>query len=124
MPTAKPSYNFLPSEAHATVIYPIQVNLEYRSARVGKVRISGSGVAVGISNEEIVFEAEAGLPPGVAIELWIEWPAKLNSVMDLALVARGRTTRTSTGHSAVRILNYEFRTRTAQMAGAAICTSV
>jgi hypothetical protein len=66
---------------------------------------------VNISSSGILIATENALPLGVAIEVQIAWPVKLDDRVSLNLHVRGRTLRSNGSHTAVTITRYQFRTR-------------
>lgn len=93
----------------ATFEYPIQLELEYRVADPSFSAI-GIGRTVSLSSRYIRFEAERLLPPGLDIEVRIQWPAILNNTVGLTLRVKGQTI--DAGHtSVIAVSRYEFYSR-------------
>ncbi len=93
--------------------YPIDLSMQYDMGRrdgQGLPRI-GSGQVVNISSGGILISSDRAMPAGLRIRLRIEWPARLNDAVPLALHIEGRTVRSNGNLTAVRILRSEFRTR-------------
>jgi hypothetical protein len=91
--------------------YPLQAEVEYKLIRQRKVLESGNGATVNVSSSGVLFEAGRPLAPGLQIELSIAWPALLDDLHPLKLLVSGRTVRSHSGYTAVRILGYDFHIR-------------
>jgi hypothetical protein len=121
---SQPSYRRLMSATAAKTLrlgverrsnrrYPIDLSMQYdlgpqegpEGARMG------SGQVVNISSGGVLVSSDCPITPGVRIRLRLEWPARLNDSVPLALHIEGRTVRSSGPLTAVRILKSEFRTR-------------
>ncbi|HEY1338472.1 MAG TPA: hypothetical protein VGF59_13235 [Bryobacteraceae bacterium] len=89
--------------------YPIQADLRYKVLRRGRVLESGEGCTVDLSSGGVLFHADRALPPGVAIELEVNWPAAASAPLAITLSIAGRTVRWSRNCTAVRIRRYAFR---------------
>ncbi|MGA3040587.1 MAG: PilZ domain-containing protein [Bryobacteraceae bacterium] len=86
------------------VLYKI---LDHRAA----VPESGAGKTVDISSAGVLFETGQRLRSGKRVELSVNWPAQLESGCPLKFVAVGRVVRAEETRAAMRIEQYEFRTR-------------
>jgi hypothetical protein len=64
----------------------------------------------------ILFTTEEKLPLGRAVELSVDWPARLDGTCPLQFVATGRVVRSEERQAAVRIDRYEFKTRSTSLA--------
>jgi DNA-binding NarL/FixJ family response regulator len=80
-----------------------------------------SGVAtsetLNISSKGLLFATEEALQPGQLLQVSVDWPARLENLVPLKLVAEGRIVRNLNGQAAMRIDKYEFRTRRAKSTG-------
>jgi hypothetical protein len=90
--------------------YQIEVELEYRLVRRGKVVSTGRGHTVNVSTGGLLFESEHALPAGMEIELAIAWPARIDNVAALKLWVTGRTVRAQGNLTAAKIIHHHFRT--------------
>jgi len=72
---------------------------------------SGTGKTLDISSDGVLFETDQRLPSGKRVELSVNWPAALEGGCPLKLVAHGRVVRAEERKAAMRIEQYEFRTR-------------
>jgi len=86
------------------VLYKI---LDHRAA----VPESGVGRTVDISSRGVLFETVQRLRSGKRVEVSVNWPAQLDGGCPLKLVAVGRVVRAEETRAAMRIEQYEFRTR-------------
>jgi hypothetical protein len=71
---------------------------------------SGFGKTLNMSGSGVLFTTESRLAPGESIELSVSWPALLNGVKPLKLVAQGLVVRTEENRAAITIEKYEFKT--------------
>ena len=74
-------------------------------------RTLGIGKVVDISSKGVRFTTEGALNRGTRIELSMSWPARLNDTSRLKLVIYGCVVRSEKSAAAMRIEQYEFRTR-------------
>jgi hypothetical protein len=86
------------------VLYRI---LDHRAA----VPESGAGKTLDISSAGVLFETVQQLRSGKRVELSVNWPAQLEGGCPLKFVAVGRVVRAEETRAAMRIEQYEFRTR-------------
>jgi hypothetical protein len=89
---------------------PIMREVRYRVLGGKKVKQTGCGKTVNMSSRGVLFTTESTLPEGEQIELAVSWPALLNGVLPLKLVAQGRLVRTEENQAAIAIEKYEFKT--------------
>ena len=78
----------------------------------GKQRVKrlGSGKTLNMSGKGVLFTTESTLAQGELVELAVSWPALLNGVLPLKLVAHGLVVRTEDKQAAITIERYEFKT--------------
>jgi hypothetical protein len=90
---------------------PIMREVRYRVLG-GKIRIkeAGSGKTLNMSSRGVLFTTESTLVEGEIVELAVSWPALLNGVLPLKLVAQGRVVRIEAQCAAIAIEKYEFKT--------------
>jgi hypothetical protein len=92
---------------------PIEREIRY-SIKVGRKTIirSGEGKTVNMSGTGILFttQSDLHLHRGQRVELAVNWPALLNNVLPLKLVAQGRVIRIEEKQAAMAIESYEFKT--------------
>jgi hypothetical protein len=89
--------------------YAIVAELQYRVMQRSRVMEEGSGHTVDISSDGVLFEALVALPPGLAIEVSIIWPAGGTKTKRLELHAQGYTVRAQRNCTAVHLSHYAFR---------------
>ena len=75
-----------------------------------KVKQVGSGKTLNMSGRGVLFTTESTLVEGELVELAVSWPALLNGVLPLKLVAQGRLVRIEEKRAAIVIEKYEFKT--------------
>jgi hypothetical protein len=89
--------------------YPVDAVVEYAVVLPNRKVITGVGETVNLSSGGVLFQSEVPLPSGVAIELAIAWPARLESLAGMNLYVTGTTLRTQGNCTAVSIHRCEFR---------------
>jgi hypothetical protein len=91
---------------------PIERDVRYKVLG-GKKRVkqAGSGKTLNMSSAGVLFTTESTLEEGQLVELEVSWPALLNDVLALKLVAHGRLVRTEEKRAVIAIEKYEFKTR-------------
>jgi hypothetical protein len=97
--------------------FPIRQPVQYKLIGPGAQSIGGTGTSLNFSKTGIEFTTEALLPVGGEIEFTVNWPAELNAQCALKFVGKGRVVRAATDRAAVKIYQYEFRTRCKQSDG-------
>jgi hypothetical protein len=91
---------------------PIERDVKYKVLGGKKtIKQVGMGKTLNMSSGGVLFTTESALPEGERVELAVSWPAQLNDVLPLKLVAMGRLVRTDDGSAAISIERYEFKTR-------------
>lgn len=91
--------------------FPICVDLQYWLLTEDKIVKTGFGRTVNLSSSGVLFEADEPLPPGMAINLSLVWPVRLDNRVGLKLKIVGRTVRKEYNCTAVQIFHHAFRTR-------------
>jgi hypothetical protein len=79
----------------------------------------GLGKTVNMSSGGVLFTTESPLPEGDRVELAVCWPAQLNQMLPLKLVAQGLLVRSYETQAAILIERYEFKTRGSNLYGGA-----
>lgn len=94
--------------------FPIEreVRFQVLSRKTGDE--TGTGTTINMSSSGVLFTTDKVLLPGRRLEVSISWPAQLDNVCPLKLVARGRVVRYDAGAAAIEIQQYEFRTQGAR----------
>src|SRR5258705_1316153 len=91
---------------------PIERDVRYKVLGGKKtVKQVGMGKTLNMSSGGVLFTTESALPEGERVELAVSWPAQLNDVLPLKLVAMGRLVRTDDNSAAISIERYEFKHR-------------
>lgn len=72
--------------------------------------VFGAGRTVNLSSSGVLIASQYAMTVGAKIELFIDWPYRLNKTTPLQFVARGRVVRLDNGVFAVSLQHYEFRT--------------
>jgi hypothetical protein len=92
--------------------FPIERELRYKilGAREKIIQV-GLGKSLNMSSSGVLFTTESILLEGQAVELAVSWPALLDNVLPLKLIARGRLVRADGTQAAMAIEKYEFKTR-------------
>jgi PilZ domain len=90
--------------------YDIALDLRWKLVRRRKVLESGNGRTVDLSSGGVRFDSGRLLPIGATVELSIAWPALLHNVSPMQLVITGRIIRSTNTHTAIHMVQHEFRT--------------
>jgi hypothetical protein len=92
--------------------FPIERELRYKilGARENIIQV-GLGKSLNMSSSGVLFTTESMLLEGQVVELAVSWPALLDNVLPLKLIARGRLIRADGTQAAMAIETYEFKTR-------------
>jgi hypothetical protein len=90
--------------------YEISLELRWKVVRRRQTIDIGSGRTIDLSSGGILFESNRPLPVGRNVELSINWPALLQNVTPLQLIAYGRIVRSDGYRSAMRMAQHEFKT--------------
>ena len=98
-------------ERRGTNRFPVREDVRYRVNQARAAKIIGCGTTLNIGSGGILFTTEEKLPVGRTVELSVNWPARLDGICALQLVATGRVVRSEVQRAAVRIERYEFKTR-------------
>jgi hypothetical protein len=99
------------TERRSTDRFPMERDVRFKVINRKNGEETGEGKTVNMSSNGVLFHTEQNLLPGRRLEMTISWPAKLNDVCPLKLVARGRIVRVENGRAAVELQQYEFRTQ-------------
>ena len=91
--------------------YPVKVPLEYRAVLSNGAVTFGTGTVLNMSSRGVLFHTADVLPSGLAVELWIVWPTKLDDTITLELYVVGKTIRTDGAGTVIKISKTEFRIR-------------
>jgi hypothetical protein len=99
------------ADRRSSIRWPIVREVRYKVLG-GKQRVKGfgAGKTLNISGRGVLFTTESTLVAGELIELAVSWPARLNGVLPLKLVAQGRLVRIEEKRAAITIEKYEFKT--------------
>jgi hypothetical protein len=101
-----------PDERRSCNRFPIEREVRYKILGAHKSVIQvGMGRSLNMSSSGVLFTTESILREGERVELAVSWPALLNDVLPLKLVARGRLVRSNGREAAMSIEKYEFKTR-------------
>jgi hypothetical protein len=106
-------------ERRGTSRFPLREDVRYKVVQSKAQKITGSGTTLNFGSGGILFTTEEILPVGRAVELSVNWPARLDGTCPLQFVATGRIVRAEANQAAVRIERYEFRTRSVKVAATA-----
>jgi len=107
-------------DRRATNRFPVREDVKYTVVHSKARKTSGCGKTLNFGSGGLLFTTEDRLPVGRTVELSVTWPAMLGGTCPLQFVATGRVVRAESNRAAVRIERYEFRTRRAAAAAAAI----
>ena len=89
--------------------YPIELELEYKFLKNGKVISAGAGRTGNISSGGVLFHAAEGIPQGASVELAVRWPAVLGDAPFVELCIYGQLVRSDSHGLAMRMSKYHFQ---------------
>jgi hypothetical protein len=91
---------------------PVEREVKYKifEGHNSVIRV-GLGKSLNMSSSGVLFTTESILREGAQVELAVSWPALLDNVLPLKLVACGRLVRSEGTQAAMSIVKYEFKTR-------------
>src|SRR5215469_2465301 len=89
--------------------YPIESEIEYKVSGRAKVLAAGHGLTVSMSKAKIRFKPEAPVVPGSWVEVWVDWPARLENRVGLRLHAHGEIGEPENGCAVLHIMRHDFR---------------
>jgi hypothetical protein len=109
------------TDRRGTSRFPIQEGVKYwiMLPKTSKAIAIGIGKTLNFGSGGILFTTDEKPPVGYTVELAVNWPARLGGTCPLQFVATGRVVRSDAKCAAVRIIRYEFRTRSATAAAGA-----
>ena len=99
------------NERRAADRFPIERDVRYKVLNYKSDDELGIGKTINMSSRGVLFTTDRHLALGKKLEVSISWPAQLNSVVPLKLVASGRVIRSEQGIAAMEIQHTEFRTQ-------------
>lgn len=88
---------------------PIDSPIEYEIAGRSEPWASGRASAGRVSGKCITFKPQHPIPPGLCIELRLDWPARLDDAIAIKLHATGVTAEIENGTAVVNVTKHEFR---------------
>jgi hypothetical protein len=91
--------------------FEIQQEVRYKMLSGQRIAEAGAGRIIDISSAGLSLTTETVLPPGLSVEISINWPILLNDSCPMKLVIYGCVVRSSAHAAAVMIERYEFRTQ-------------
>ena len=100
--------------------YELELEIQWNLLHRRRVLDTGTGRTRDLSSHGVLFETGRALPLGSHVEASIAWPALLQGVAHLKLMAAGRGGRSETGITAIRVVQHEFHTTGAPQRRAAI----
>jgi len=87
--------------------YPVQVEANYLLRSGRRIVDKGRVQTVTVSQTELVLDSAKQLPPGLDIELTLQWPMPTDSSGRVAVRVKGRTARQA-NRTTVQIGGYDF----------------
>ena len=105
------NFDHTQTERRAADRFPIERDVRFKVLNYKAGDETGAGKTVNMSSRGVLFTTDLHIARGKKVEVAISWPAQLNSVTPLKLVASGRVIRSEEGTVAVEIQHTEFRTQ-------------
>ena len=100
------------SERRGAARFPLSLDLRYVASGSFPVE-KGFGRTIDLSSCGLSFTADRPLPPGLRLDIFIDWPAMLEGGVQLQLAVLGEIVRNDGLLAALKIERHEFRTRRA-----------
>lgn len=102
----------LPMERRARSRFPLRLGVRYRSL-AGEPALLGAGRTLNVSSCGLLIEPEdeARVDAGSRLQLIVDWPFLLHGVTPLQLIVACRVTRSVPEEFAVKLEQYQFRTK-------------
>jgi hypothetical protein len=97
-------------DRRSRVRYPVGLDVRYRTTN-SRHDITGVGRTLNISSTGLLVTCQHEFSVGTRLEVQIDWPTLLDSMVGLKLVAVGRVVRSQTSIFAMEMSQHEFRTR-------------
>jgi hypothetical protein len=91
--------------------YPVEFDLRYKLLHGSQVTGRGLGRTREFCDGTVSFSVDRTLRPGADLELSLDWPLRIDGVCPLQLIVFGRVVRSREDSSTLKIMRYEFRTR-------------
>ena len=102
--------------------YPVKLTVRYRA--IGRSQtVNGVGQTLNMSSGGLLVSAEHDMPPGLRLEVNVEWPLLLNGTVPLQLVAHGKVVRGGGSEFAISFAQYQFRTMGRVLKGSGVFDS-
>ena len=99
-------------EWRAAIRFPLALPLRYSVLHRGMGRTeTGSGQTIDVSSAGLRFMTDRLLPPGLYVELFMDWPVLLDGRVEVQLVMSGNVVRSNGTETAVQIYRHNFTTR-------------
>jgi hypothetical protein len=89
--------------------FPVHEGVSYKLLDERR-SIVGTGETVNLGSGGVAFTTTRRLPINAPVEIYINWPARLNGTCSLKLVVTGRVIRSEEGNAVVQIERHVFRT--------------
>ena len=89
--------------------YPLALEMVFRPHGGEGETTPILGTTVNISSGGILFETHSELKKREVVHMAIRWPVRLDDRSPLQILVNGRVVRRSECHTAVEIVQYEFR---------------
>ena len=99
------------AERRANIRFPLTLEIRYAVWERGGPVDRGSGRSIELSSTGLSFTADRPLLKGQTLEVYIEWPVRLDGGVKVQLIMAGVVVRTNGTATALEILRHEFRTR-------------
>jgi hypothetical protein len=98
-------------ERRRTKRFPIERRVAIRASEPRGAQRTGTGKTLNISSAGVLLTTDLLLTRGNSVELTVDWPVALNGECGVNFLVSGDVVRACKDAVAVRILRYQFRTR-------------
>ena len=99
------------ADRRGSIRFPLRLAVTYRKLNPASSASSPLLETVNISSKGLLLEDSGALQPGQNVQVFVEWPVRLDQGIHLNLVLEGRILRRENGQAVLKIYRHEFRTR-------------
>lgn len=107
--TAVHQSSTIAAERRSCFRYRVGLELHYKLTGGAATGQEGSGKTRDFSKDGVLFVPDRPLPPGLDVQLFIDWPARINGSPALHATISGRIVRSDPEGTAVKIACCRFR---------------
>ncbi len=95
------------ADRRSNLRFPLALDARFVERRTP---VAGTGQTVNLSSSGALITSQHRIRVGVLVELFVDWPIRLDGTTPLQFVAIGRVVRSAPGAFALALQRHEFRT--------------